>query len=79
MGEIPEYTHEYTVSEETEWDLPQYVIPLAENETEVKIALIDKLEGPIPTVHVDKEVLREKSWDTADEFREDVDWRFYDD
>lgn len=75
--EKPEYTHDYTVGEETEWDdLPRDVIPISENETHVKIALID--EVPTDTVHVEKKALREKEWESVEDFRDDVDWGIYD-
>lgn len=75
MTDIPTYDHEYTAGEETEWDLPDNVVPLAENDTYVKIGLIDDL--PSQTVHAEKKALREKDWDSVEAFRADIDWEAY--
>lgn len=71
--ETPEYDHEYTVGETIPWELPADVIPLAENDTHVKITLIDTLD--LDTVHAEKEALRQGDWESVEEFREDVEWR----
>lgn len=76
MVDKPNYTHEFTVGEETEWDdLPKDMIATAENETDVKIILLD--EYLIRIVHAKKEAIRVKEIETVDEFREYVDWDFY--
>lgn len=75
----PEYDYEFRVGEETEWDdLPYNVVPVAENDDCVKIALVDRVPfEQSQIVHADKEVLREREWDSVEEFRQDVDWDYY--
>lgn len=68
-----EYDHEYSLGDDTDWTgLPGDAIPIAENDTHVKIALLDST--PRDTVHAEKEALRQNEWESVEEFREDVQW-----
>jgi len=68
-----EYDREFVMGEGKWRDhVPQDVIPVAENDTHVKIALID--EVPTDTVHAEKEALHKQEWSSVEEFREDVEW-----
>ena len=73
MNTKPDYDHEFTMGEDTEWDsLPDDIIATKENDEMVKIALLD--QSPIQIVHAEKKAVREKNFTDVEEFRELVDW-----
>lgn len=77
----PEYDYEFKMGESTEWDwLPKNILSVSENETDVKLVLID--ETPFRTVHAEKKALRkvesDGGVDSVEEFEQYIDWGFYD-